>query len=239
MIIGTRILYPEEAHLWTAEILQISVYGGMNGNLDLMRKCVAACRKKGTRYVIHPVSYSLLHEKTFNDIREMAELTDLALIIHDERTSEGKRLEGEHAAQFRDALNKLRSVTQVSIENAADTHDVKWFWNAFANSVTLDIGHIESSGYNSLDFIRALDKESIDKVQFVHMHRNNGLHGGITDHWPLAPDCRELTALKELLKIRPEVGVILELNEIENIGESLDILRALRDDLKLTNADTS
>ncbi len=227
MKVGTRILYPEEVDYWNAEILQISVYRGMNGSLDFMRKCTDACKEAGIRYVVHPVKYSLLLEETFNDLIEMAELTDLALILHDERTPDGNRLEGKYITQFRNALEHLKSIAHISIENASDTGDVKWFWNTFADSVTLDIGHIESFGLNSMDFIKSLGKEDIMKIQFVHMHRNNGLHGGITDHWPLTPDCRELRALRELLKIKPDVSVILELNEVEEIEDSLDLLRTL------------
>ena len=44
MIVGTRMLYPEEVRYWNAEILQISVYRGMKDNLRYMRECVSACR---------------------------------------------------------------------------------------------------------------------------------------------------------------------------------------------------
>lgn len=74
---------------------------------------------------------------------------------------------------------------------------------------------------------RVLHPEEVGRIEFVHMHRNNGLHGGITDHWPLRPDCREVRALRKLLARRSDVSVILELNEVEQIGESLDILRSL------------
>lgn len=229
MRVGTRILYPEEVAFWNAEILQISVYRSMNGSLDFMRKCTDACKEAGIRYVVHPVKYSLLLEEMFNDLREMAGLSDLALILHDERTPDGNRLKGKYITQFRNALEELKSITHVSIENAAHTGDVRWFWNSFAGSITLDIGHIESFGLDSVEFVKSLDQDLAEKIEFVHMHRNNGLHGGITDHWPLTPDCRELRALKELLKIKPDVSVILELNEVEEIEGSLDLLRGLRD----------
>ncbi len=66
----------------------------------------------------------------------------------------------------------------------------------------------------------------------MHIHRNNGWHGGLTDHWPLSPDCRELRALEELIKIKSDVSIILEINETEMTEDSLKILRALRDRLK-------
>lgn len=231
MKIGTRILYPEEAGLRNADIFQISVYKGMKDNLGIMKDCAIACRDAGTSYVIHPVGYSLLQEETLRDIMEMAEEADAGLILHDERSPEGERLEGKYETMFRDVIEKLGSVTTVSFENAVNTGDVQWFWDRYADSITLDIGHVESSGLNSIEFIKSLDRSSIGKIQFVHMHRDNGLRGNITDHWPLTHNCREVRALEELLKIRADVSVILELNDVEAIDESMDILRALRDRL--------
>ncbi len=230
MIIGSRVLYPEEVDIWSAEVIQISVYRGMKDNMDIMMNCVRACRKAGIRYVIHPVSYSLLDDGDFSDLLKMAAYADLSLILHDERSPGGERLEGPHDIHFRRALEELKSITAVSFENAADTGDIRWFWNNYADSVTLDIGHVEAAGFNSVEFVRAFgDDPCIENIRFVHMHRNNGLHGGITDHWPLRQGCRELEALKELIKIKPDVMVILEINEIEEIEESLNLLRELRD----------
>lgn len=231
MIIGSRILYPEEVGLWDVELLQISVYRGMKDNLNLMRDCAQRCKEVGIRYVVHPVEYSPLREEVFKDIREMAEWSDLALILHDVKTPDGERLNGEYDIRFRSALEELVSITNVSFENATDTGDVRWFWSTYADSITLDIGHVESSGLDSVDFVRSLDDDSIKKIQFVHMHRNNGLHGGITDHWPLTPDCREIRAFKELIRKKPDVSVILEINETDMIGASLRLLSALRDEL--------
>jgi sugar phosphate isomerase/epimerase len=231
MIIGSRVLYPEEVGLWDAELLQISVYRGMKGNLNLMRDCARRCREVGIRYVVHPVEYSPLGEEVFRDIREMAEWADLALILHDVKAPGGERLNGEYDIRFKNVLEELSSITNVSFENATDTGDVRWFWSTYADSITLDIGHVESSGLDSVDFVRSLDDVSIKKIQFVHMHRNNGLHGGITDHWPLSPDCREIRAFKELIRIKPDVNVILEINETEMIGASLKLLSAIRDEL--------
>jgi len=228
MLIGTRVLYPEEVEYWDADLLQISVYRGMNGGLEHMRKCAHACRNAGMPYVIHPVKYSLLQKETFDEIMEMATLSDLALIMHDERSPDGGRLHGESEELFSKSLARLRKVTQVPLENATNTKDIHWFWNTFADSITLDIGHVESSGLNSVEFVKALDPDAVSKIRFVHIHRNNGLRGGITDHWPLTPDCREVMALTELVRIKPDVSVILEINEIESIVESLNILRNIR-----------
>jgi sugar phosphate isomerase/epimerase len=224
---GTRILYPEEVEWWDADILQISVYNGMDRNLEIMRSSAQKCRESGARFVIHPVGYSLFNGETIDDLKEMAEMTDIALILHDERSDEGGRISGQHVKRFRDVLDGLKAVSDISFENAVNTADVKWFWNNFAESVTLDIGHVESAGLDSVEFVRSLDHGIIDKLQFVHMHRNNGLRGGITDHWPLIPDCMELRALRELLNLKSDISVILEINELEIIGESLKLLREL------------
>ena len=232
MIIGTRVLYPEEVGYWNAEIVQISVFNGMKDNLNIMRDCVNAFREAGTRFVIHPVMYSLLQDELLDELKEMAGLSDVAMILHDERTPDGNRLEGRYEARFKKAIDELKSITHISFENAVNTGDVHWFWNSYADSITLDIGHIESFGLDSTIFVKSLDDSFINKIQFVHMHRNNGPHGGITDHWPLNRDCRELKALEELIKRKSDVSVILELNEVEQIGESLELLGEIRDKIE-------
>jgi len=233
MIAGTRVVHPEEVNRWNAEIFQISVYRGMNNNLAEMRECARLCREKDTPYVVHPVGYSIQKQEMLNDVMEMAKCADLALILHDEKDGDGSRLTGKKEVSFRSALERLRSITTVSFENATDTSDVQWYWDTYADNITLDIGHVESAGYDSIKFVKSLDAATTDKIRFVHIHRNNGLHGGITDHWPLNRTCRELQALKQLLKVTSDVGVILELNEIEMIGNSLDLLTSLRKELNL------
>ncbi len=228
MIIGTRAVFSDEVGLWNAEQLQISVYSKMENNIDIMMDCIRACRESNINYVIHPVGYSLLDHEMFKTLLFIAEHTDIALLLHDEKGPDGQRLTGTYEVQFKKAVDKLRAITDLSFENATDTGDVTWFWENFADSVTLDIGHMESAGLNSVDFIRSLDQSILNKVQFVHIHRNKDLRGGITDHWPLSRDCREVNALAELLKRRSDFTVFLELNETEEIGESLNILFDLR-----------
>ncbi len=230
MRIGTRLVYPEEAGRWNAEFLQISVYRKMKNNLDIMMDSARACRDAGVSYAIHPVGYSLLDEETFDTLALIADWTDRVLILHDERTPEGNRLTGAHKELFQRSINKLRAITNISIENSTNTADVQWFWDNFADSITIDIGHIESAGLNSIEFINSLNDEAIRKIEYAHIHRNNGMHGGITDHWPLRRDCRELQALEELIKKKSDISVILELNEVEEIGDSLKILDELRRD---------
>jgi sugar phosphate isomerase/epimerase len=232
MIIGTRILYPEEVKFWDAEIVQVSVYYGMHGSLKNMEDTVSACKKAGLPYVIHPVHFSLLKKEMHDDIMGMAELAEYALILHDERTPDGRRVEGEYESSLFHVLEKLKSRTEVSFENAVNTHDVHWFWGKYAESITLDIGHVESSGLDSLKFVRSLKDDVLKKIRFVHIHRNNGLRGGITDHWPINNHCREFKALEELINLKSDIRVILELNEIERIEENLNLLKGLRDRIK-------
>ncbi|MDI6889741.1 MAG: hypothetical protein QMC83_02210 [Thermodesulfovibrionales bacterium] len=95
----------------------------------------------------------------------------------------------------------------------------------FANSVTLDIGHVEAAGIDSVRFVKELKADIIDKLSFVHIHRYNGPHnGGLRDHWGLLEGCRELRALGFLLEKKMDIGVILEINDMENLGESLKLL---------------
>lgn len=231
MHIGTRITSPEEVGLWDVDLFQISVYHGMKDNLVLMEKCAGKCREEGMRYVIHPVLYSIMDREMFRSIKIMAEWADLALILHDEKTLDWQRITGEHKITFKSLLGELQSIAPVSFENATDTRDVIWFWNTYADSITLDIGHVELAGMNSVEFINSLDQKIIEKIQYVHIHRNNGWRKGLTDHWYLLPGCREIKALEALLRRKHDIGVFLEVNETEKIEESLMILRALRDEI--------
>ena len=79
MQIGTRITYPEEAGLYDVDLLQISIYHGMNDNLRYMKQCAETCREKGIRYVIHPVMYSILDKTMFQEVKEMKDF-DFILI---------------------------------------------------------------------------------------------------------------------------------------------------------------
>jgi len=231
MRIGSRIVHPSEVGLWKAEIFQISVYRGAKDNLALMRQCAARCTDAKIPYVIHPVSYSLFDQETLQDLQEMAELADLGLILHDERTAGGLRIEGEAETLFRETLCTLAAKSPISFENSTDTGDVLWFWSRYADSLTLDLGHVESWGLDALAFVKALDDAALRKIRYVHMHRNNGRHGGITDHWPLTRDCREVIALRELLRRQNDADLLLEINETDRIEVSLEILRNIRDAL--------
>ncbi|MBC8413002.1 hypothetical protein H8E50_04960, partial [bacterium] len=200
MKIGTRILYPEETDMWKgAELVQISAYSGIDGNLDMMIRTAEACTIAGLPFVVHPVGYSVLNEDTCDDIISMAKLADIALILHDERGLDGGRISRDEDIRLRRLIEEMSAYTRLSFENARNTADVQWFWDNYADSITLDIGHVQAYGLDSLEFVQALDSRTIEKIEFVHIHMNNGIHGGIRDHWPITPDCREVLALKELL----------------------------------------
>ncbi|MEW6161982.1 MAG: hypothetical protein AB1606_01480 [Nitrospirota bacterium] len=223
----------EEVCLYPAGLIQISIYRGFGEGIDHMLKAASACRSLNLRYVIHPVGYFLSETRhnhraeTLETVRKIAKNVDLALIVHDETTPWGTRLEGVYEEAYREALLELSEMCPVSIENANNTHDIEWFWRRFANSVTLDIGHVEAAGIDSEEFVMELEEDIIDKLSFVHIHRYNGPHDGLMDHWSLLEGCKELKALRRLLDKKQDIGVILEINDMENLGESLKLLDRL------------
>lgn len=234
MIYGYRVVGEKEVGIYPAGLIQISVYRGFRKGIDHMLKAASACCSLNLRYVIHPVGYFLSETrndhrvKTMEVMRKIARNVDLALIIHDETTPWGTRLEGIYEQAYRKALSELSEICPVSIENANNTHDIEWFWRRFATSVTLDIGHVETTGIDSVRFVRELETDIIDKLSFVHLHRYNGPHDdGLRDHWGLLEGCRELRALEYLLERKRDIGVILEITDMENLGESLKLLERL------------
>lgn len=231
MRIGTRIFNPIEVNLWDVEILQITFYSGMEGNLKRMEECARMCRERKIPYVIHPVSYSILDDRVSDDLKVMAKWAERGLILHDVRGENGERLAGFEETRFRRMLDQLSEFTTVSFENATATEDVVWFWKSFATSITLDIGHLEAAGIDSLDFVRALDKGMLDRIEYVHIHRYNGSGVAIPDHWPLTRECREVEALKELLKKRQDLSVILEVNDTARVEDNLDLLKRIREEV--------
>lgn len=225
MKIGYRVVSPKEVGLHDADLVQVSAYGVGADDIKLVRRCADACKKKGIPFVVHPVGSSLLGRGMSEGLVEMAKLADLALVLHDERAPGGRRLHGEYSEQFRRVADELGSYASLSFENAVDTGDAPWFWANYADSVTLDIGHVEAAGIDSVDFVRALDEECIEKVHYVHMHHNGPWRSGLTDHCPLVEGCRELEALGELLKRKPGLCTILEINETRETEKSLRLLR--------------
>jgi sugar phosphate isomerase/epimerase len=234
MIYGYRVVKEEEVGLYPVNLIQISVYRGFGEAIDQMMKAASACRSLNLRYVIHPVGYFISETRedqkarTMELMQKIVHHVDLALIVHDETTPWGTRLEGIYEDTYRKALLELSEVCPLSIENANNSYDIEWFWRRFAKSVTLDIGHLEAAGIDSIEFVQKLGEDIIEKLNFVHIHRFNGLHGGgLRDHWGLLKDCRELKALKFLLERKRDIGVILEIIDVENLGESLKLFEML------------
>jgi sugar phosphate isomerase/epimerase len=233
MRIAYRVTRPEDVGRWDGEFAQLSVYRHWQGSLEGAGECVRLLKEQSIRYVIHPVGYSVAaggdQEKT---VMELAEVADLGIILHDERSPGGGRLSGEREERFRRVIADLSKMTAVSFENANDTGDAPWFWERFAESVTLDIGHVEGAGFDSVKYVSELPAAVVEKIDYVHMHHNNGLRGGLTDHWPLKEGCREMKALEALLDRWDGFDAILEINELEEVNESIRMLRALWSRLK-------
>lgn len=227
MRVGYRVVSAAEVGLWEGDLVQISAYRGMRDPVGRVRKLARACRDAGLAFVVHPVNFSLLDGEALGDLLAMAGEADEALILHDERSPDGGRLTGSHAGLFHRAVEELSSLAPLSFENAINTADAPWFWRTFADSVTLDIGHVEAAGIDAVAFVHDLEEDVVRNIRYVHMHRNGDFRGGLTDHWPLRGNCREIQALRELLTRAPDVAAILEVNETEEMARSIELLKEL------------
>jgi len=232
--IGYRVAAKEDINRYPADLVQISYWKRFGPSLEEIREMASACREISLSYVIHPVFTPLsetrpgLREENLMELTALAEMADLGLILHDETGRNGDRLSGRRLKQYRETLERLSSLCPLSIENANNTRDIDWFWREMGGSITLDMGHFESSGIDSVQKVRSLPKEFLNRLDYVHMHRKNGDHGGILDHWPLTRNCREVHALEALLQRKKGISVILEVNEMDQVGESLNILEGIR-----------
>ncbi|WKZ32789.1 MAG: hypothetical protein QY316_12915 [Thermodesulfobacteriota bacterium] len=213
------------------ELVQISVWHGSDEDFERVDFLARKLRDQKRRFVIHPSRLYLsetrpeVWEYYLRHLKKYAFISDLGLIVHDETLAWGGRLHGAWAEAYRSALTELEAICPVSIENASYSPDALWFWESFANSITFDIGHFEAAGIDCLELINSLSSDLIKKIQFIHLHRNNGpKEVGITDHWPLEEGCQEIAVLKALLKLRPEVGVILEVDGEDDLKNSLSFL---------------
>lgn len=215
--------------------VQISVFKEWGGTIEQASRLAEYCRAIGLRYVMHPVGFYLSETreseriKTLDFLRRLASITDTALIVHDEGTPWGTRLEGIFERAYVRAIEELSGACPVSIENAHNTPDIKWFWNHYAKkSVTLDIGHVEAAGMDSIEFVNSLDDNIINKIDFVHIHKCNGQRkDGSNDHWGLDPVCRELQSLRQLLKKKKDAVIICEVVEKNDIKSTLKLIEAV------------
>ncbi|MBF0517305.1 MAG: sugar phosphate isomerase/epimerase [Nitrospirae bacterium] len=215
-------------------IVQVSVFKEWGGTTQDVSRLIERCRDMGLRYVIHPVGYYLSetreHERaqTLDFLRRLAEMSPDAIIVHDEGAPWGARLEGIFERCYVRAVEELSTICRVSIENAHNTPDIRWFWGRYAASITLDIGHVEAAGINSIEFVNTLDNETIEKIDFVHIHKCNGKRSdGSNDHWGLDDQCRELHALRQLLKRKKSAGIIVEVVEHDQILNTLKLIEPL------------
>lgn len=235
MKFGYRVTEKDEVGRYPADLLQVSAFYGWPRALEKLLETVEACRTNNIRYVVHPVDYRLSDPRPFvrprimEDVRIMASHADLALILHDEVDPMGTRLSGAFDAAYRAALIELSALCPISLENATNNNDIKWFWQTYTRpSITLDLGHLEASALDPVGFVERLEDELLQRVEFVHLHRTNGLRRGLRDHWGLTEDCPELEAARRLIARKPNVQIILEVIGSEELEKSLELLGALR-----------
>ncbi len=233
MRIGYRIRSEDEVGYCDLTLAQISLWRNSRRSFDDVKSLAQRCRNEGIRYVIHPINFFIsetrpeVRGENLSILGKLAEITDLGLIIHDETIPGIGMLCDNWESAYREGLAELEGLCPVSIENANDTPDVLWFWRRFASSITIDIGHIESAGMDSVEMIHHLPEDITAKIDYVHLHHKNGEHFGITDHWPLKEGCREIAALSALLEKKPDLKVILEIDGRSGLSQSIQLLQAL------------
>jgi sugar phosphate isomerase/epimerase len=244
MELGYRIIRPQDVGSQPLLFAQISLWrtaawdvaDGERAVVDAIG-IAAACKARGIRTVFHPLEYPLTNEYAAHTLEVMMRLaapSDLGIIIHDEGGVNGKKLSAAEEAAFEQNLARISCLCPVSIENAFNSGDITRFWDRFvvpapeSVSITLDIGHLESADIDAIAFIRDLPERLASRVNFAHMHHKAEERYGIKDHWPLVAGCREIEALKELLKRRPGVRVVLELDASEDgMRRSIELLRTI------------
>jgi len=245
MQLGYRIVRPDDVGLQPLMLAQISLWRaaawGVAEGEQAVKEAIemaAACKARGIRTVFHPLEYPLTGaqaKQTLGVMRTLAAACDLGIIIHDEGGADGRRLSPAEEAQFEENLFALSSLCPISVENAFNSGDATWFWERFvvqapkSVSITIDIGHLESADIDSISFIENMPERLAGRVSFVHMHHKAEERYGIKDHWPLVRDCREIDALKALMKRKKDLQVILELDATdEGMGRSIELLKDLR-----------
>lgn len=243
MQIGYRIIRPSDIGTQSVKFAQISLWrkadwGVSDGECGILEAIATAreCRRQGIRTVFHPLEYPLTGEQadgTLEMMRQLSVASDLGIIIHDEGGEGRSRLAEADAVQYGVNIRSISSLCPVSIENSYNSGDITWFWERFvlplpaAVSITVDLGHLELAGINSVDFVRDLSPLLVSRVQFVHIHHHDGNSiGWVKDHRPLVPGCREIEALRLLLGRKKDLRVIVELDASEKgMTESIELLK--------------
>jgi hypothetical protein len=242
MHLGYRIIRPSDIGTQSVNFAQISLWrkadwGVSDGERGVLEAMATArtCRQQGIRTVFHPLEYPMTGkhaDATVDMMRQLATTSDLGIIIHDEGGEDG-RLTGAEAVQYGVNVRAVSRHCPVSIENSYNSIDITWFWERFVLpmpetvTITLDIGHLELAGINSVVFVRELPPVLLSRLQFVHIHHHDGnsTHW-VRDHRPLVPGCREVEALKLLLSRKQDLWVIVELDASEQgMAESIELLR--------------
>lgn len=89
-------------------------------------------------------------------------------------------------------------------------------------AVILDTGHARVAGYTAGDFVAALGS----RIGHTHIHWNDGKYDL---HLPLSAEAKtELNCLRELVRLRPEICLMVELPP-RNPGEYVDSIAVLRE----------
>ncbi len=245
MELGYRIIRPADVGTQPLQFAQISLWrfanwGVADGEQGVTEavEIAGACKGRGTRTVYHPLEYPLTGEhasQTIDVLRRLAAASDLGIIIHDEGGAGGKRLSPADARRFEQGVREIGALCPVSIENSYNSGDITWFWERFvvpapaSVSITLDIGHLELAGLDSVSFVRNMRQSLVERLQFVHVHHHDGRsQHSVKDHKPLVAGCREIEALKILLQRKRDIWVILELDAAEDgMKQSIELLKNL------------
>lgn len=245
MELGYRIIRPDDVGKYPLPFAQISLWREANWGVaageEAVRQAIVIaqrCKTRGIRTVFHPLEYPLSNAhnpQTLGVMRRLAAASDLGIIVHDEGNADGKRLSAGEADQYERGVRETGALCAVSIENSYNSRDIIRFWEQFAApapetvSITLDIGHLELAGVDSIAFVRDVPQRLIERMQFVHMHHyDEGSPHSVKDHKPLVPGCREIEALKLLLRRKSGLRVILELDAAEDgMARSIELIRNL------------
>lgn len=244
MQIGYRIIRPSDIATQSVNFAQISLWrsadwGVADGDRGVQEAIETAgkCASRGIRTVYHSLEYPLTGElapQSAEVMRRLAAASDLGIIIHDEGVEDRGRLAGAEAAQYGVNVRTLSRLCPVSIENSFNSADIIWFWERFVVplpetvSITLDIGHLEGAGMDSIVFVRRLEDHLVRRIQFVHIHHHDPMAEGVKDHRPLVTGCREIQALQILLNRKKDLRVIVELDASEEgMKESIELLKRL------------
>src|SRR5574337_381967 len=245
MELGYRIIRPDDAGKYPLRFAQISLWREANWGVaegeEAVRQAIEiarTCKAQGIRTVFHPLEYPMAGElasRTVDVLRRLAATCDLGIILHDEGGAGRERLSPAETEQYERSVREISARCPVSIENSYNSGDITWFWERFvvpapeSVSLTLDIGHLELAGLDSVSFVRNMPQYLIDRMQFVHMHHHDSKDTHwVKDHKPLEPGCREIEALKLLLQRKRDVFVVLELDAAgDGMTQSIELLKGI------------